>query len=719
MLNSRSQDMFDNGVPRDRQESRRLSDVGSDLIATLRRRIWLLLGIALPLFAMEVLVISILPARYDATVRIKIDPSLNPMAQDQSQSLLNSEAIETEIGVMTSLELARKVVTDLHLDQDPEFTRKLPERGAVTPSEWHNMVARRVMANLGVGRDKLSYIVALSYRSPEAEKAADIANAFADSYVNMRMGSRVGTSERQAAFFKDRLGELGRDASAAEGALATYRARTGISNSATGSTVADQQIASLSSQLATAEAQAASDRSKANVAASQVAKGGLDALSEVRNSNVVSDLRRQRAEIVRNMGEVQSRYGERHPESIRVRDQLAAVDKQILQEAQRVVDALQADAAASAAQVASLRGNMNGLEGERARNTRASAEAIALERDAQSKRAAYDRMSQLSLDSTQSARGSIAQAEIIDSARAASGSASPNRKLLAVLAAVIALSVALGAVVILELFQPGLRTVAEVEDEFGLPVLASIPRTTRRRRGGKKSAANPANLLASDRATMFSEAFRNMRASIIGTTHRDAPVVIAFTSALPDEGKTTIALSFARMLAINASRTLLIDCDLRNGGLRDIIGHKSGGPDLIVVLKGETTLADAVEADTVAGLDILSLNDAVFTSQDLFDGDAMQRLLTQAKQNYDHVVLDLPPVLGVADARTLATIADATPFIVRWGKTSPKAVRLALSALAADNANVPGLIMSMVDPASDSIGGFYYSRKYAQYYQSS
>ena len=696
---------------------RRLGDVAADLGSALRRRIWLLLGIAIPLFVVAVIVISMLQPRYDATTRIRIDPSRNPMAEDQAQSMVNSEAIETEIGVMTSLELARTVVKTLHLDQDPTFTRGLPPAGQMSETERLNIVARRVMQNLAVGRDKLSYLIAMSYRARDPNKAADIANAFADDYIKLRVGSQVGTSERQADFFRDRLSDLGREVRAAESALASYRARNGISSNTTEGTVVDEQIGSLSSQLATAEATAAAARSKASIAAAQVARGGLDAVSEVRNSNVISDLRRQRAEIIRNMGEVQARYGDKHPESIRVRDQLKAVDAQITDEAARVVNSLKADANAADAQVASLRSSMRGLEGDRAKNTRASAEALGLEREAASKRAAYDRMSQLSLDSTQSARGSIAQAEIVDRARPPSAPTSPNRKLLIVLAAVVAIATGLGVVLVLEMFQGGFRTIAEVEDELNLPVLGSIPIEGSRRRIGK-SGRSPADGVLGNRATMYSEAIRNVRASIVGHGQSVSPTVVAFTSALPDEGKTTLALSFARMAAINSMRTLLIDCDLRNAGLRKITSSSIPENDVIQVLEGTCPLSQAVAPDQVPGLDLLGVSQPLFTSQDLFAHGAMERLLAEAKKSYDQIILDLPPVLGVADARTIATIADTTPLVVRWGKTPPKAVKLALTALEGDGAVVPGIVLSMVDPMSDAVGGFYYSSRYAKYYQS-
>jgi Mrp family chromosome partitioning ATPase len=170
------------------------------------------------------------------------------------------------------------------------------------------------------------------------------------------------------------------------------------------------------------------------------------------------------------------------------------------------------------------------------------------------------------------------------------------------------------------------------------------------------------------------------------------------------------------MMAVNGSRTLLVDCDLRNIGLAKALDLPAG-PGLIEALRGELPLESAVRGDVVEGLDLLTVSTPLFTSEDMFGGPEMARLIEQARGHYKAVILDLPPVLGVADARTLAVQADVSALIVRWGRTSPRAVSMAASALQSDGVNLVGLVLGMVDPSSEAAGGTYYSRGYHKYYQ--
>lgn len=699
-----------------------LQDVTANLRSIVRRRWRLALAIAIPLFLVALVIITLMTPKYDAMARIRIDPSRNPLQGAQQQipnAGLNAEAIETEVSVMSSVELARQVAKRLKLQDDPEFNKRSQtdesERGETNTLD---AVAHRLMRSLTVQRDKLSYIIAINFRANDPDKAARIANAFAEGYLDMRVGSQVGTSERQASFFTQRLADLGKQVSAAEAKAAAYRAQAGITTGGNESngTIVDQQIAPLSSQLATAESEAAAARSRARVAQSQLSRGGIDAISEVRNSNVIADLRRQRAEIVRNMGEVDTRYGPRHPESIRVHQQVAAIDEQIADEAKRIVSSLTAASAAADAQVASLRGAMNSLEQQRAGTTQAQAVADGLEREAQVKRTAYDRMADLSLQSTQSSRNSIAQAEIIDTAEPPLGPTSPNKPLFAMLAFIAALTIGSGTAFGAELMQGGLRTAADLEDRFGLPLIAAIPLKKAKHKKAGEGSSNPAQSLIQKPATAYGEAIRSICAAVVHSSDSDIPRVISFTSSLPNEGKTTVALSFSRMNAMMGQRTLLIDCDLRRAGLKRIVGPSDAG-GLVEVLNGNLSLQQAIFADEVPNLDLLPVNVPLFTAENLLGDQRMAALLEEARQSYDQIVLDLSPLLGLVDARLLAGVSDLTCFIVRWGKTAPSAVEMALATLQSQDVVLAGAIYSMVPPAANEMGGTLYSRLYYNYYE--
>ncbi|KHL24825.1 hypothetical protein PK98_13125 [Croceibacterium mercuriale] len=682
----------------------------------LRRRWKLAALVAAIVLALALAAIMTITPSYQAVSRVRVDPSLNPMEQEGAQSVLNAEAIETETGLMSSRALAEAVVRDLELYRDPEFAGDAAlAEGAPTPgliSSTVNAVRRRT----AIGRDQLSYIISLSFKSEEAEKAATIANSLVETYIDLRVRSTSGTSERQAGFFRERLGELAGEVTAAESRLANYRASTGLPQTGSSGTVADQQITTLSSQLASAEGEAASARSNAQVASAQLASGNVDAVAAVQGSNVIRDLRNQRAEILREKGEIETRYDSRHPEAIRVRDQLAEVDRQILGEGQRVVLSLQAQARASAAEVGALRGRMSSLEGQRATNTRASAEAERLERDAASARAQYDRMNELSLESTQSTGAVITQVEVVDAAEPPVSPDGPPRALLAVLAVLVAGASGIGCALAVEMSRGGLRTIEDFEDELGLRLLASIPLAGRPgSRLKPRRGPDPADTIRADRATLYIEAIRNLRASI-SRAGGGRGKVVAFTSAIPGEGKTETALSYARLLAINSSRVLLVDCDLRNGRVSRRLPHRPE-QGLVELLEGEVTLDQAVSVDETSGLAILSVATAHFTSQDLFEGPAMAEMLSRARQEYEYVVLDLPPVLAVADARTIARHADGVCVVVRWGHTKPHATMQAVDQLRNDGVTILGGAYTMVDPdAPVMAGGYFTGSLYRSYF---
>ena len=702
-------------APRGGSDASGLPGLVTQVRDTLRRR-WLTLAIVTAaIFALGVTLVLMMTPQYSATARLRIDPARNPLAaaDRNQQEALNPEAIDTEVTVLSSLDMARQVVRKLDLTHNPLFAKVLErtEGPALSGNEREDAVANALLQKLAVGREKLTYILSVRYSAPDALMSARIANAFAKSYIESKTGSRQGTAERQAEWFRQRLDALGREVAAADARVAQYRAQAGIvqGGGLTQGTITDQQIAPLSNQLATAESDAAAARANLSAAQSQVRRGGADEVSQVLDSPVITDLRRQRAEVLRSMGEVQARYGERHPESIRVRDQLAALDAQLREESSRVVNSLRATAAAAQARSDSLRGAMGRLESQQASNTRNAVLADSLEREAAAKRAQYERMSQLSLESTQSAQNQIAQAEIVDAAQVPTRPSWPNKPLLFALSLILGLGAGAGVIFIQEMLVAGMRTSEEVQTRLGLPMIAAVPKVT--------GFANPADLLLEKPTSLFAESLRNARASIVGVRGQLPHKVIAITSALPAEGKTTTALAFARTLAINNARTLVLECDVRRAAMSEVLGERSKGAGLVELLREEVSLDQAITPSGTERLDQLLVRTPYFSSGDLFGDGAMEDLLGALRDRYDHIVLDLPPIVGLADGRFLAVLADATALCVRWDATPPAAASSALQSLQGDGANVVGVIFTMVDPDAEAIGGLYYSKKYSSYYQ--
>ena len=395
---------------------------------------------------------------------------------------------------------------------------------------------------------------------------------------------------------------------------------------------------------------------------------------------------------------------------MRVRGQLETVDRQIQEEGERVLGSLRSKATAAQAQVSSLRNTIAKLEGRRAQDMRAAVEADSLQREADAKRNEYDRLSQMLLESAQASQNSIAQATIVERAETPRKPASPNKPMLIIFGLFVGLAAGTCTIAVQEMMVAGLRNGADVEEQLGLRLLASVPKVNK--------GDSPITLIAEKPTSIFSEAFRIARAAILGTRNENPAKVIAFTSAIPNEGKTVSALSFAHSLATAGIKTLLVECDVRRAAVSSALNIPHGTmPGLVELLHDEVTATEVVKPSGEDNLDYIFVREPYFSSENLFGDERMQKLLAVLAGKYDRIVLDLPPLLGLADGRFLATLADSVVVVVKWDATPAKAVISAVDLLKADNASVAGVLFTMVDSSSSGLGGYYYSKEYAKYYQ--
>jgi polysaccharide biosynthesis transport protein len=691
----------------------RLSDVISVVQNTLRRRWKVFAAVSLGVIIVGIVLISLITPMYSATAKIRLAPENNsPTATAQrTPKELSDEAIETEASSVRSLEVARSVVQSEDLMGDPDYAKALETRtsSTTTPEARETIVANALLEDLSVSRESLSFNLNISFSARDPIKAARLANAFARNYLELRRAKRGEAARQQNIWFQERLDELGRDAAAAEGRAAAFRSRAGILESGTGGTIVDQQVAPLAGSLAAAESEAAAARASLEAARSQMARGGLESVSRVLDSQVIADLRRQRAQVMIENKEINERYGSRHPEAIRIQGQLESLDRQIAAEARRVVSSLEAAAAAANARAQSLAGSLSNIESQREQSAVSNSTAYALEREAEAKRALYDNMSKFSLDTTQDVTEQFEQTEFAP-ATPPTRPSRPNKPLLYGLAFLVGLAAGAAVIAIQEMLSGGFQSVEELESQTGLAVLAVVPKVD--------NNEAPAQMMLERPTSMFSESFRIARTAIFGGAGNPNIKVIAITSSLPAEGKTTSAVAFARTLAIAGSRTLLLECDIRRAAVQQVLQSSPPKQGIVEVLHGEVDVDAAIDEGDVPNLYQLLTVSPYFSAENLFGEGRMETLLTELRERFDYIVLDLPPLMGLADGRYLATLADATALIVKWRSTPVSAVKSAVNWLRSDGARPIGAIFTQVDGSAHSVGGlYYYSKQYAGYYQ--
>jgi len=681
--------------------------------ALLRRWLTILLA-TLVVVLLAVAATMLLEPRYEAVARLRVEPTQNMLVGQTptGSNLPDQSIVETEASIMASHDLAVEVVRRLNLVNDPELTEGMddlpPQQSQAEQDRRIDQVADELGKRLDVSRRESTYVVELAVTSRDPVKAAQIANAFVDVYIEQSVSRRTGTAAGQAVMIERRLEELAAKAQEADQRLAQFRAANGIVGEGALS-VADQQIAPLAGQLATAQSEAAAARARLAAAQSQIAGGGLTAVSAVLGSPVIANLRAQRAALTTQFEEISTTFGPRHPESIRIQEQLRAVDEQIREEANRVVGSLRSEAAAASARAASLQGDLNALRASRATQTQASGTEATLLRAAEAAQLAYNQAAELAQRTNQIAASPLSQAQLIEAATPPLEPSAPNKRLL--LAGGLVLGLLLGVLLaaLQELLASGARSRRDLE-RIGLPLLASVPLQRRR-----KTGRMPADSMVDAPFTAYAEAFRSMRNTLTISSGKPLQVV-ALVSSLPGEGKTTTSLSLARMMAMSGERTLIIDADPRGAGLLRLLPAE---PEvgLVEVLDDGVAWQTAIQPDVVEGLDILPVSSSEFVQSDVFSKDRLEALLAELRGRYDRIVFDTPPLLGVADARVIASVADAVLMVVRWDKTPRNAIRSTLETLIQDSAVVIGAVFTMVDPRSEAAGGAHYSAYYSSYLQ--
>ncbi len=717
------------------------------LLATFRRRLKLFLALALLVFVVVLVFTIQATPLYTATASVMIDNRTEQVVDTQavlSGLPADTATVDTEVEVLRSRQLAERVVAALKLEEDPEFNGALAKPGlgqqisdgigglfgAAAPDrarrvlsdleaqKQREQVVDTVRSRLKINRVGLTYVMGVSFTSPNPRKASTIANAFAQNYLLEQLQAKFDATAQANTWLNTRLNDLRGEVIQSEAAVEQYRNANNLL-SASGATLTEQEISTYNTQLATVRAAQAEDEARLSTARAQLARGSSGGdLGEALDSTVVQQLRARRAEVSGRVADLSSRYGPRHPDMLRAERELADIDGQIQAEIGRIVSNLEARVQVARQRTASMQGSLSGARGTLAANNNAGVRLNELQRNAEASKTLYqgllDRFKQ-----TSSQQGlEESDARIVSRAVIPSAPSSPNVPLNLALGLVLAVGAGIAGVVLAEMFDAGLATSEDVESKLGLPNIGSIPLVSSISEGADRRL-EPADFLLQKPLSAFAEAVRALRTSILFSRVGQGVSLIAVTSTLPGEGKTTTAVCLARSAAQAGQRVVIVDCDLRRRAVNRLF-HIEPENGLLEVLNGAATLEAALHLDEPSGAYVLPLTHTSFTPKDVFGSQAMDSLLQTLRSNFDLVILDTAPVLAVADTRVLAAKADTVVFLTRWRSTPKKAITNALKLLDGAGAHIAGVALVQVDMKSQARYGYgdagHYYGAYKQYY---
>jgi len=724
------------------------------LISTLWRRKWVLVNVTVFFSVLAVLILVQVTPRYTASGLMAIESRQSSVVDLEavlSGMSTDVAAIKTEIDVLQSRRLASKLVDKLQLTKDVEFNSALDTKKGLLgllnpfnylPQAWSDAVLGRkidtrseeqkaeaikskvvdvFLSKLSITNPARSYSMQVSFESTDARKAARIVNTLADLYLTDQLEVKFEATQRANDWLNGRVADLRENVRSAEQAAQAFREENQLIQTRSSGTVVDQQLAQINSQLIDARTELARTEARqeqASVAAQSNSGNDNNNLLEVLQSPLIQRLKEQQSEVQRRRAELATRYGPKHPTMINIEAEKEDISGKIALETRRIISAIQSEAEIAAIRVKTLERNLTALRLESFNASRAQVRMSELEREAQAGRVLLETFLARFKETTSQNGLQQADARIISRADVPTEASFPKKKLTLLLVMFAAAGLGVGLIFLLEALDNGYRTSEQLRSDLRLRGLGMIPLIG----GGKLKGMGPEEYLRSKPTSSFAEAHRSIHASLMFSGLEDqAKKVLAITSSVPGEGKSTAALCMAQILGRTGLKVLIIEADLRRPVLRHRLNLDQRRYACINDILDPLDDTDDLEiyTDELSGVQYLWA-DRHDDPQRLFSSNKFTLFLDEARKQYDLVLLDTPPVMAVSDVVVISKHVDAILFAVQWEKTSREIVRSAVAQLRQTNARLAGSILTQVDvKRHKGYGygdqGYYYGTKSGYY----
>jgi succinoglycan biosynthesis transport protein ExoP len=683
-------------------------------------RRWII-ALVIAISVMAGLTLALLSQRqYAATVTLEIARQGARIIQnvDDVEPRLGAEQefYQTQYALLKSRSLAEMVARDLRLAGNADFLADY--RGdsdnviaSMSLQGRQELAVRKIMANLEVIPVRLSSVVDVRFVSPNPAMAAAVANSVAENFIQSNLARRIEASAYARQFLESRLGQMRQRLEESERAAVGYAAQQQIINIAPISR--DPQAPAQEQSLVAADLaainQALAEATAARITAEaryRQAGNGTAAVVTIQNG-AINGLRQQRATLSAETQRLLNTYGPEYPLVVANRAQLAELDRQIGTEVGRINQGvsqdLQTQYRQSLAAEQRLSGQVEQLKGALIDQRRRAIQYNIYQRDVDTNRGLYDALLQRYKEIGVAGGVGTNNISIVDHAAVPQSPFRPNIPLTLMVSLVIGTILGAGAALILEQLQESTILPAEFQSKLGVPLLGSVPKL------GKDEEAWD---VLRDAKAPLSEAYFSVLTGLQYSTSHGMPKTLLVTSTQPGEGKSTSALAIARALARVGEKVLIIDADLRNPSLHKVleVPNENG---LSTLLVSDAALGPMVQKTPTENLSLLTVGQIPPNPAELLSGPGIERVLNGALATFDHVILDGPPILGLADAPLLASAVGGTIFVMEAGRTRATQARHALDRLFAIRAPVVGAVLTKFDTQRSGYGyGYGYDYAY-------
>jgi polysaccharide biosynthesis transport protein len=677
------------------------------------KRRWMVLGVLAIIFITSLVGTLLTTPIYRATAVLQIERQSVQVLETQgvmpTEDIYADDFYQTQYELLKSRALAQRVVSQLGLVESGELQRMQPgspwqkimglfgheekseqstplqttKQSDAEKAEKVNQLAGSFAGGVGIEPVRNSRLVRINYDSPDPAFAQKAANAIAESFIASNLERKFDSSAYAKGYLEDRLKELKLKLEDSERKLVEFAQKEqiiGTSGGENAGTLTQQSLQSLNAAYNKAQ----EDRIRAEARWEQAqASSGISLAMESGNSSFITTLQESRGKLMVEYQDKLKLYKPAYPIMLQLKGQIEEIDKQIASEAGNIRGAIQAQYLATVKQESMLAAQIKGLKTDVLDQEGRSIQYTIFKREVDTNRQLYDGLLQRYKEIGIAGGISTNNVSIVDRAQMG-GQFKPDLMRNLMLATMAGLLLGCLLALGFEYLDDSLKAPEDIEKQLGLPILGVIPKL--------KDPQTPTTALQDLRGP-FTEAYRSVRTALQFSTDKGVPRVLLITSASPGEGKSTTARALAQNIAELGRRVLIVDCDLRNPSLhRHFNTDNSTG--LTNFLAGGMKPMDLIQKTNSPNLSYLSTGPLPPNPAELLMGSKLVSFLTVAVEKFDQIIIDGPPILGLADAPILANRATATLLVIEAGETRVAVAKNAIKRIFAARGHLIGAVMT-------------------------
>lgn len=690
-------------------------DIGFDFykyVRILLKYRWLIAGLVGASLILATVLTFLTTPIYRATSSIQIDREamnvVNVGGGLQPQDTNNQEFYQTEYELLASRSLAERVVSTLALVDDRSFSAAQnddsvfglikslilgPDKQQATPKtleEKTRLVIDHLTKVWSISPVRGSRVVKINIDHTDAAEAQKIANGVAEVFIADNLDRRYDASSYARKFLEERIQQLKVKLEESEKQLVKYAEQQGIINLDDKKTLAGTDLEEINKKLADAR----NERLKLELLWNRAqATQGLG-LQQILDSKAIQDNRKLRTELGAQYQQKLAQFKPAFPAMVELRNQIQELDRQVQTEVKSIKDSIFSQYTAAKGQEEDLAAQLEATKGQVVDQRNRSIQYNILQREVDTNRTLYDGLLQRYKEIGVSGAVGTNNISVVDHADLPLRPRTPNLTLNLALGLVAGLLLGVLTALGLDYLDDSFKAPEDVEREVGLSVIGVVP---------KPQAGNTIDDELADQRSSVAEAIRSLRTGLQFATADGLPKTLLITSSKPSEGKTTTTIALAKSLANIGLNVLLIDGDLRNASVHRHL-RCSNELGLSNYLTGGKMPEEVVQGSAVEGLVIMASGPLPPNPAELLAGPKLLSLLTLSAESFDVVLIDGPPVMGLADAPLLASLVQSTLMVIAANETRRSVVRVALRRLRLARANIIGSLLTKFDASQTGYG---------------